>query len=386
MGPMGAFFYVIFGGMGMVLKKTDLLLFELLRFALDTTGELQCFAEAPTDAQWKAIYELAKRQCVRGVAFSGIKKLPENKRPARAMLLRWSLDAEAIAGKNKLMNQEAARLTQIFDGAGRKNAILKGQANARLYPDVLSRQAGDIDIWVEGGRKNVSELLYKLDLLNAETDDHAYSLHHIHLPKNKDDITVEVHFRPASGIPFRNGVLQNFLNEECCNAKLLPEGFYSPSIQFALVMQLAHLQQHIYKTGLGLRQYMDYLMLLRHSTKEERNATTAVLKRLCMMRMCGAVMWLLQQVFGLDRDLMLCEPDRWRGERLLKQALSDGNFGQYKSERKPKNVFVRWFKDRKNALSWVPFDPLNAVSLELRYWRATISLIPKRIKRRRIAL
>ena len=284
------------------------------------------------------------------------------------------------------MNQEAARLTQIFDGAGRKNAILKGQANARLYPDVLSRQAGDIDIWVEGGRKNVSELLYKLDLLNAETDDHAYSLHHIHLPKNKDDITVEVHFRPASGIPFRNGVLQNFLNEECCNAKLLPEGFYSPSIQFALVMQLAHLQQHIYKTGLGLRQYMDYLMLLRHSTKEERNATTAVLKRLCMMRMCGAVMWLLQQVFGLDRDLMLCEPDRWRGERLLKQALSDGNFGQYKSERKPKNVFVRWFKDRKNALSWVPFDPLNAVSLELRYWRATISLIPKRIKRRRIAL
>ncbi len=381
---MGAFFYFIFTRMGMVLKKTDLLLFELLRFALDTTGELQCFAEAPTDAQWKAIYELAKRQCVRGVAFSGIKKLPENLRPARALLLRWSLDAEAIAGKNKLMDQEGARLTQIFEGAGRKNAILKGQANARLYPDVLSRQAGDIDIWVEGGRKSVSELLYKLNLLNAETDDHAYSRHHIHLPETKDGIAVEVHFKPASGIPFRNGALQEFLNEEIRKAEKVPEGFYSPSIKFALLMQMAHLQQHFYSGGLGLRQYMDYLMLLRHSTESDRSATVAIMKRLSMMRACGAVMWLLQQVFGLEQNLMLCAPDRRRGERLLKLALAFGNFGQYKS--KPKNVFVRWYKDRLQALSWLPFDPVNAVFKELKYWRATISLIPKRIKRRRIAL
>ena len=370
--------------MGMVLKKTDKLLFELLRFALDTTGELQCFKEAPSDAQWKVIYELAKRQCVRGVAFSGIKKLPEDKRPARALLLRWSLDAEAIAGKNKLMDQEGARLTQIFDAAGYKNAILKGQANARLYPDVFSRQAGDIDIWVEGGRKNVSELLYKLDLLNAETDDHAYSLHHIHLPETKDGIAVEVHFKPASGIPFRNGALQEFLNEEIRKAEKVPEGFYSPSIKFALLMQMAHLQQHFYSGGLGLRQYMDYLMLLRHSNESDRNAAVTVMKRLSMMRACGAVMWLLQQVFGLEQGLMLCAPDRRRGERLLKLALAFGNFGQYKS--KPKNVFVRWYKDRLQALSWLPFDPVNAIFKELKYWRATISLIPKRIKRRRIAL
>ena len=34
---------------------------------------------------------------------------------------------------------------------------LKGQANARLYPDKLSRQPGDIDLWVEGGYKSVVE-------------------------------------------------------------------------------------------------------------------------------------------------------------------------------------------------------------------------------------
>lgn len=379
---MRVLFYFIFTRMGMVLKKTDKLLFELLRFALDTTGELQCFKEAPSDAQWKVIYELAKRQCVRGVAFSGIKKLPENLRPARALLLRWSLDAEAIAGKNKLMDQEGARLTQIFEGAGRKNAILKGQANARLYPDVLSRQAGDIDIWVEGGRDSVQTLLLDLKLMNEKEESAAR--HHIHLPETKDGISVEVHFKPASGIPFRNGALQEFLNEEIRKAEKVPEGFYSPSIKFALVMQMAHLQQHFYSGGLGLRQYMDYLMLLRHSTESDRSAAIAIMKRLSMMRACGAVMWLLQQVFGLEQNLMLCVPDRRRGERLLKLALAFGNFGQYKS--KPKNVFVRWYKDRLQALSWLPFDPVNAIFKELKYWRLTISLIPLRIKRRRVAL
>ena len=95
---------------------------------------------------------------------------------------------------------------------------------------------------------------------------------------------------------------------------------------------------------------------------------------------------LLQKVFGLESGLMLCAPDCRRGERLLKLALSGGNFGQYKTVPKPKNVFVRWFKDRMRALSWLTFDPVNAFFKELKYWRATISLIPKRIKRRRIAL
>lgn len=372
--------------MGLALKKTDLLLFELLRFALDTTGKLQGLEEAPSEEEWKAVYNLARRQSVLGVAFSGIKKLPENIRPARALLLRWSLDAEAIAGKNVLMNQEATRLTQVFECAGRKNAVLKGQANARLYPDACSRQPGDIDLWVEGGRDGVSKLLYELNLLNADTDDHAYSRHHIHLPANKDGIIVEVHFKPASGIPFRNGALQKFLNEEIRKAEKVPEGFYSPSIKFALVMQMAHLQQHFYAGGLGLRQYADYLMLLRHSTESDRNAAIAIMKHLSMMRACGAVMWVLQEVFGLEREWMLCAPDCKRGERLLKVALAGGNFGQYKTVPKPKNVFVRWFKDRMQAITWLAFDPVNAIFKELKYWRATISLIPRRIKRRKIAL
>ena len=108
---------------------------------------------------------------------------------------------------------------------------------------------------------------------------------------------------------------------------MVPEGFYSPSILFALVMQLVHIQHHFLVGGLGLRQYMDYMVLLRHSTESERKSVMAVMNQLFMGRACGAVMWVLQEVFGLDRNLMLCEPCRWRGERLLKLALDGGNDG-----------------------------------------------------------
>lgn len=360
------------------------MLFEILRLALNNSGECSALTSAPSAEQWKKVYTLAKQQSVLGVAFAGIEKLPKESRPPMELLFRWAADAEAIRGVNNLMNREAARMTQIFESACRRTAILKGQANARLYPDPLSRQAGDIDIWVEGGRKSVDELLCKLGLLELDPDNPNTCRHHVHLERTKDNIMVEVHYMPASGNPYKAGMLQTFLNDEIRKAELVPEGFFAPSIKFALVMQLSHLQQHFFSGGLGLRQYADYFVLLQHSTAEVRREVASAMERLHMVKACGAVMWVLGEVFGLEQEYMLCAPCAWRGRRLLRLALVGGNFGKYIP--KPQNVFVRWFKDRLRALSWLPFDPPSAVCKELRYWRATISLIPLRIKRRRIAL
>lgn len=361
------------------------ILFDLLRLALDS-GENQA-NRVPihlTSKQWERLFFEAKRQSVLDVVFSAINKLPKDERPPKPILVCWAAHAEATADMNRRMNQEAMRLTEIFHKMGRRTAVLKGAANARLYPDPLSRQCGDIDFWVEGGRKSVESLLLDLKLL-PEPEISA-SQHHIHLPKNADGVVVEVHFRPASGIPFRNEKLQNFLNEEILKSELVPEGFYSPTIKFALVMQLSHLQQHFFSKGLGLRQYMDYFVLLQHSTDIDRSEVAAVIKSLCMGKACAAVMWLLGEVFGLERERMLCAPDAWRGKKLLNLAFKGGNFGQHDLNRSKHNVFVRWFNDRLRTLRWLPFDPVNIFIKELKYWRLTLSLIPLRIKRRRIAL
>ena len=368
----------------MTVKHEHRMFFEILRLALDNSSGCSDMSIAPDTEQWKKIYALAKQQSVLGIAFAGIEKLPKESRPPMQLLMRWATEVEAIRGMNGLMNREAARLTRLFTDAGRKNAILKGQANARLYPDPTLRQSGDIDIWVEGGRDSINRLLVDMGMIEKSALEFGRFWHHAHLERTKEGIMAEVHYRPASGNPYKSQELQDFLNREILNAQMVPEGFYAPSTKFALVMQLSHLQQHFYSGGLGLRQYIDYYILLKNSTAEVRREVAQAIRWLGMVHACSAVMWVLQQVLGLERDLMLCAPCAWRGRRLLRLALVGGNFGKYRQ--KPRNVFVRWFRDRRQALSWLPFDPMNAIFKELKYWRHTLYLMPLRVKRRRIGL
>lgn len=360
-------------------------LFEFLRLAAGAEVNADRSPVNLSAEEWQNIYEEAKRQSVLDVVFTVVSKLPKEELPPRPLLMCWAVHAEATKDMNKRINQEAARLTELFNKVGRRTAVLKGAANARLYPDPFSRQCGDIDLWIEGGRKSVEKCLLEMNL-HPEVEGNVVA-HHVHLPENADGIIVEAHFKPASGIPFKDGAFQKYLNKEILNAELVPEGFYSPSIKFALVMQLAHLQQHFFSTGIGLRQYMDYFILLQHSTEQDRQQAFDVMDLLYMNKACGAVMWLLGEVFGLKRERMLCAPNQWRGKKLLKLAMDGGNFGQYAlTKKKRRNVFVRWLLDRWHRLQWLPFDPINVIFKELRYWRHTISLVPLRIKRRRIAL
>lgn len=366
-------------------KSAYMQLFEFLRLAAGAEVNADHSPVNLSAEEWQNIYEEAKRQSVLDVVFTVVGKLPKEELPPRPLLMCWAVHAEATKDMNKRINQEAARLTELFSKVGRRTAVLKGAANARLYPDPFSRQCGDIDLWIEGGRKSVEKCLLEMNL-HPEIEGNV-AAHHVHLPENADGIIVEAHFKPASGIPFKDGAFQKYLNKEILNAELVPEGFYSPSIKFALVMQLAHLQHHFFSTGIGLRQYMDYFILLQHSTEQDRQDAFAVMDSLYMNKACGAVMWLLGEVFGLKRERMLCAPDEWRGKKLLKQAMDGGNFGKFAlKSRKHRNVFVRWLFDRLHRLQWLPFDPINVFFKELRYWWQTISLIPLRIKRRKVAL
>ena len=367
---------------GMV-NSTYTLLFELLRFSLGYgKREGERVPLRLSQSEWQDVYNEAKRQSVLDVAYVAISKLSKEELPPKPVLMRWAAHAETTRAMNKNMNEYAVRLTEIFSKAGCRTAVLKGAANARLYPDPFSRQCGDVDLWVEGGRESVEKLLLDLKLITTPEDTSLQ--HHFHLPKNENGIVAEIHFRPTAGNLFKEREFQAFMSEELLKSQLVPEGFYAPSIKFALVMQLFHLQHHFYSGGLGLRQYMDYFVLLQNSSEAERKEALAVIDSLYMHKVCSAVMWLLGEVFRLDRHLMLCSPDAWRGKWLLDDAAHGGNFGKHTAKQKmrpPKTK--RWLRDRLRVIRLFPFDPVNVIFKEWKYWRLTL---PLRIKRRRISL
>ena len=292
------------------------------------------------------------------------------------LYLKWFYQAEGIRSLNERHYACSSELTQMFAAEGCQTFILKGQANSLLYPDKFIRQTGDIDIWVSGGREGVLDLLQKMSLLEGA----RVSNHDILLSKKAFGEEIEVHF--GFGVdrcsPFANKRMLAFLDAELQNTMLTPMGFYTPSNKFALVMQLSHIYKHLLGLGVGLRQVMDYCMLLRTSSDEERLDVSSSLKSLGLNRIAAALMWVLSEYLGLESQYLLCKPDARRGRILLREIMYDGNFGK-RAERKRGGVFKWWLRNRLRLVKFLPFDFGEVSWYLLRYWASFVFLTPQRL-------
>ena len=103
-----------------------------------------------------------------------------------------------------------------------------------------------------------------------------------------------------------------------------------PTLELNRVFILVHIYRHLFSEGIGLRQLMDYYYVLRQGfTEAERRETLQVLESLKMVRFAGAVMWVLQQLFGMDDRYLLIAPNEREGRFLIREVMLAGNFGQY---------------------------------------------------------
>lgn len=358
------------------------LFFQLLRYALHISDQMP--GEINPD-EWQELYNLSGRQSMLGVTYQAVNRLPAGQRPPLETEMRWMGESERIRSLNRLLNSEAARQTQLFAALNHSTAVLKGQANARLYPDPLMRQPGDIDLYVEGGRREVLALPPCAKVI-AEGRGKA-SYHHLHMPPTAEGVTVEVHFRPSSGNlnPVSNYFLQRWLSREITHTILVPEGFNVPSAPFALAMQLSHIQRHFLAGGIGLRQLCDYYYLLRSSTPAEREAVSCILRRTGLRHSAEAVMWILGHIFQLEETFMLCHPDERRGRRMLADIMQGGNFGQYAPHRQL-GLWHGFFYGRLRILRLMSFDFCEVAWIELRYYLHIFSTLPTRIRHKSLSL
>ncbi|MBQ9224672.1 MAG: nucleotidyltransferase family protein [Fibrobacter sp.] len=385
--------------------RATLNLFTLIRLAFGAGEDESANFNVETAEEWSLLYSLASKLSVVGIAYAGVCKLPKDRRPPLDLAFQWASEAEAIRGHNRMVNDEARRLTELFADKGRRTAILKGAANARLYPDRFMRQCGDIDIWIEGGRASVLKLLDSMDLLEKDapavpghkkTREELYaearrklgvSKHHVHLVQSAASAHVEAHFLVSSGNrnPFTNKRIMRFLDAEIANLELVPEGFYVPSLKFALAMQLAHIQTHFMAGGIGLKQITDYYVLLQLADDSDRLEIAKNLRTFGLLRVAKALMWVLGHIYGLERDCMLCEPSERYGKWMLEVILEGGNFGHYFKAQNGSFV-TWWFGKRWRSIKMSPFSLTDVFWAEVAYWKNFWRSIPVRIKLRRLSI
>ena len=240
--------------------KQQKIFFDFLRFCIGSAKEIPASLK---EADWKELYRIAKKQCLVGVLFDGIKKLPaEHVGMKKELLLQWMAESQMLEKANVRLNDAAIQVSEWFRKKGFRTCILKGQGNALLYPNPYSRTPGDIDIWVEGGDKRV------ISFVRSISPHEKACYHHIEFPSYKG-VEVEVHYRPSFLLCFwHNRKLQKYYervkDEQFSHRVMLGEQgeIAIPTAEFNLIFQLTHIYAHLMNEGIGLRQLVDYYYVL----------------------------------------------------------------------------------------------------------------------------
>ena len=240
--------------------KQQKIFFDFLRFSIGSAKEIPGSLK---EVDWKELYAIAKKQCLVGVLFDGIKKLPaEYVGMEKELLLQWMAESQMLEKANVRLNDAAIQVSEWFRKKGFRTCILKGQGNALMYPNPYSRTPGDIDIWVEGEDKRV------ISFVRSISPHEKACYHHIEFPSYKG-VEVEVHYRPSFLLCFwHNRKLQKYYErvkeEQFSHRVMLGEQgeIAIPTVEFNLIFQLTHIFSHLMNEGIGLRQLVDYYYVL----------------------------------------------------------------------------------------------------------------------------
>ena len=410
-------------------------LFELIQVAI---GQRSCMLRALTMEEWKGLYGLLKKHALLGVGYVAIQKLPKEQWPPNAMIMQWVGVAQKIRLLNLELNEECRKVVTQLEHDGIGAVVIKGQSNLENYPEELReyRNPGDIDLWtkqtndcgipmaVKQGEsveyeyyKGVRGIIEYARLQRRTREDKSpFKPLYYHVEYHTDKGTeVEMHYRPSFLCsPIRNMRMQRWFKEhfDICLQNRCRLGFPVLTSSVNVVYQLVHLHRHVFEGGVGLRQLMDYYFALRvwHNDVMEckdlqsqgmwseglgtpvmsKEEVMAVIRSFGMGKFAGAVMFVINEVFGggnenekgqrrtrretdgcpqadfvgesessefkqnlnggpqaddgeerelkrINRELkennfapwMICEPNEKEGKKLLDEIMKGGNFGQY---------------------------------------------------------
>lgn len=301
--------------------------FDFLRFCIGSKSEIPSSLK---EADWKELYRIAQKQCLVGILFDGIQKLPPAEvGMSKDLLLQWMAQCQMLEKANVQLNDAAIQVSEWFRKKGFRTCILKGQGNALMYPNPYSRTPGDIDIWVEGGDKRV------ISFVRSISTHEKACYHHIEFPSYKG-VEVEVHYRPSFLLCFwHNRKLQNYYEmvkekQFLHRVKLGEQGEVAiPTVKFNLIFQLTHIYAHLMNEGIGLRQLLDYYFVLLHADIKDLAELQRNLKRFGLWKFAGAIMYIMQEVFGMPASRLIVPSNEKYGIFVLNEVLEAGNFGKY---------------------------------------------------------
>ena len=346
------------------------LFLSLLKVSVQSSDRI---VYTPSAEEWKRLYELAAKHALLGVCFNGVQWLCKKHPEAMVNLpmklkMRWLAMAATIQKRNELMNRRCRELQQLINEAGLSACVLKGQGVATYYITSVEktslanlRQSGDIDMWIKGGYDTVCDYVQR----THPSSDVSYHRFHYEV---FSDTEVELHHRPSMmNSPFHNRKLQHWADDFTPDQFVRVDelGFDMPNSSFNKIFLLCHIYRHFVSEGIGLRQLMDYYFVLLNSDVDENEKVMQKLHQIGMQRFTAAVMWMMQRLFDLDNDKMLCQPNAQEGAYVLHEILQAGNFGMFDSRYAHSGRYAMQLQNIRHSMHLVMHYPSEVMWMPL---------------------
>lgn len=97
------------------MKKQHQIFFDFLRFCIGSESEISsCLKEA----DWNELYAIAQKQCLLGVLFNGIERLPADSGISKELFYKWMGQCRMLERSNAQLNDAAVNVAEWFRKKG----------------------------------------------------------------------------------------------------------------------------------------------------------------------------------------------------------------------------------------------------------------------------
>ena len=287
-------------------------------------------------AEWGSVVRLAKSQSVLGVVGQ---VMLSDEQIAAGMSQELKAKVKKFVMSNmlthNLLNNTLIKVVSALREGGVESVLLKGQGLARNYPQPELRQCGDIDLYI--GLNNGERVHDLLAPVAVKIDGKEYLTvgKHYHVTM-QGGVEVEVHRYTDNHLTKKLEETYQAASDKGTSEGLVTYDFAgtpvnTPADDFNAFFIFNHLFHHFLTSGIGLRQFCDWMMFLH--MRNGKLDLEYLHKLLIDMELLGP--W---QAFGcvlVDRLGMPEEEfpffDRkqeGKVEKIVRSVLNEGNFGR----------------------------------------------------------
>ncbi|MBR4707254.1 MAG: nucleotidyltransferase family protein, partial [Pseudobutyrivibrio sp.] len=266
--------------------NTGSVFFELLKAGLwgEADANLNVHHNLFEGVDWQKAYQLAQEQSVLGLVLAGLEQYKNfnanlDLNIPKVLLLQWIGEVQIIEKQNKDMNAFIAELIEKLRKEDIYAILVKGQGIAQCYNRPNWRLSGDVDLLLskDNYEKAKAFLLPLGDITEPE------EARKKHFAMQIEQWTVELHGSLHVGLSarvdrmldnvqrdvFHRGEVRSVvldvndnLNDNGTTKSFKSVQVFLPAANEDVVYVFAHILQHFYKGGIGLRQICDWCRLL----------------------------------------------------------------------------------------------------------------------------